>query len=180
MLKSNILIFKQLCLIGVLLMSLLSFSQDHIFDVARAGTVDDVKALMAINPDTINMANSEGYVPLTLACYKGNKDVALFLASKVKNIDGNSDYGTPLMAAVYKNKIEIVEGLLKLKANPNLADVNGTTPLHYAIIFRNEPIIELLMGAKADVDFKDNRGNSAKEYAAMTKNESIIKLINKK
>lgn len=171
---------KQVCLIGTLLLTLVSFSQNNIFDVARTGTVDSVKALMAINPDTINVSNSEGYMPLTLACYRGNKDVALFLASKVKNIDGNSNYGTPLMAAVYKNKIDIVKGLLKLKANPNLADVNGTTPLHYAIIFRNEPIIELLLGANADVDFEDNRGNSAKAYAAMTKNESIINLINKK
>lgn len=161
------------------MVSSVAFSQDNIFDVARTGSVDDVKALMAINPDTINIANAEGYVPLTLACYKGNKDVALFLASRVKDIDGNSDYGTPLMAAVYKNRPEIVEELLRLKANPNLSDVNGTTPLHYAIIFRNEPIIKLLMDAEADVDFKDNRGNSAKEYAAMTQNEAIIKLINK-
>lgn len=171
---------KQLCLIGTMLMSLMSFSQDNIFDVARTGSIDDVKALMAINPDTINVVSEKGFVPLTLACYNGNKAVALFLASKVKDIDGNSEYGTPLMAAVYKNKLEIVEGLLKLNANPNVADVNGTTPLHYAIIFKNEPIIKLLVDANADVEFKDNRGNSAKAYAAMTKNESIITLINKK
>lgn len=160
-------------------MSLLSFSQDNIFNVARTGTVDAVKALMIINPDTINAVNSKGFVPLTLACYRGNTNVALFLATKVDDIDGNSDYGTPLMAAVYKNERDIVDGLLKLNANPNLADVNGTTPLHYAIIFRNESIIKLLIDAEADTDFKDNRGNSAKDYAAMTKNESIINLVNK-
>lgn len=171
---------KQFCFISCLLVTFFSFAQKDIFDVARSGTIEDVKALMEINSDTINLANKEGYVPLTLACYKGNIEVALFLASEVKNIDGNSNYGTPLMAAVYKNRPEIVKRLLELNANPNLADGNGTTSLHYAIIFRNEKIIKLLIEAKADVDFKDKRGNSAKEYAAMTNNESIIDLINKK
>jgi ankyrin repeat protein len=135
---------------------------------------------MSINSDTINAVSSNGYLPLTLACYRGNDDVAIFLASHVKHIDGTRDYGTPLMAAVYKNRPTIVEHLLKLKANPNAADVNGTTPLHYAIILRSEPIIKLLMEASADVNFKDNRGNTALDYAAMTQNESIIQLINKK
>lgn len=171
---------KQFCLIGCLLLSAFSFSQKNIFDVARSGTVEEVKALMSINSDTINTANTEGYVPLTLACYKGNTEVALFLASNVKDIDGNSDYGTPLMAAVYKNRPIIVKRLLELNANPNSADVNGTTPLHYAIIFRNEKIIKLLMDANADVGFKDKRGNNAIDYANMTKNDTIIKLINKK
>lgn len=160
--------------------TLISFAQKDIYDVARSGTIEDIKGLMTINADTINVVNKDGYVPLTLACYKGSTEVALFLASKVKDIDGNSDYGTPLMAAVYKNRPIIVERLLELNANPNSADANGTTPLHYAIIFRNEKIIKLLIDAKADVDFKDNRGNSAKNYAAMTNNESIIDLINKK
>ncbi|WP_298758459.1 ankyrin repeat domain-containing protein [uncultured Psychroserpens sp.] len=171
---------KKFCLIYCLFLSVFhGFAQKNIFDVARSGTVTDVKTLMAINLDTINAVDSNGYCPLTLACYKGNEKVALFLASNVEDIDGNSDYGTPLMAAVYKNRPLIVKHLLKLKANPNSADVNGTTPLHYAIIFRNEEIIKLLMDANADIYFKDNRGKNAKDYAAMTQNDTIIKLINK-
>lgn len=164
-------------LIVFLMMCFLSYSQKNIFDVARSGSVEEVKMLMSINADTINSVDSHGYLPLTLACYRGNDDVAMYLASHVKHIDGTSDYGTPLMAAVYKNNTAIVEHLLKLKANPNFADANGTTPLHYAIILRSEPIIKLLMEVNADVNFKDNRGNTAKDYAAMTQNESIIQLI---
>ena len=162
------------------LLCFVSYGQKNIFDVARSGTIEDVKELMAINSDTINAVNSNGYLPLTLACYRGNEDVAIYLASRVKHIDGTSDYGTPLMAAVYKNKPVIVEQLLKLNANSNFADANGTTPLHYAIILRSEPIIKLLMEANADVNYKDNRGNTALDYAAMTQNETIIQLINKK
>jgi len=171
---------KKVSLYFLLVVSFLSYSQTNIFDVARSGTIEDVKRLMAINPDTINVADKNGYLPLTLACYRGNSDVAVFLASKVKDIDGTSDYGTPLMAAVYKNQTEIVGQLLKFNANVNFADANGTTALHYAIILRNEEIIKLLIEANADVNFKDNRGNNAIDYAAMTQNETIIQLINKK
>lgn len=167
-------------LFAFLLISFFCYGQKNIFDVARSGTIEEVKELMSINSDTINSVNSNGYLPLTLACYRGNNDVAIYLASHVKHIDGTSDYGTPLMAAVYKNKPAIVEHLLKLKANANFADANGTTPLHYAIILRSEPIIKLLIDANADVNFKDNRGNTAIDYAAMTQNDTIIQLINKK
>jgi len=180
MFKSIMFNLNQGSLYIFLLTSFFCYAQENIFDVARTGSVEDVKVLMSINSDTINSVNSNGYLPLTLACYRGNDDVAIYLASHVKHIDGTSDYGTPLMAAVYKNRPTIVEHLLKLKANPNAADVNGTTPLHYAIILRSEEIIKLLMEANADVNFKDNRGNTAIDYAAMTQNESIIQLINKK
>lgn len=149
-------------------------SQNNIFEVARSGSVDDVKALMAINADTINTVENSGYLPLTLACYKGNKEVAIFLAKHVRDLNGTSKMGTPLMAAVFKDEISIVEALLKMEADPNIADDNGTTALHYAIMSRNEAIVELLVAANADVNFKDKRGNSAMDYGKMTQNETII------
>ena len=156
------------------------FSQQSIFDVARSGTVDDVKKLMEINPDTINKADVTGYLPLTLACYRRNKSVAVFLAERVKDINGGSDYGTALMAAVFKDEEDLVETLLKFKANPNISDTQGTTPLHYAAIKRNETIVKLLMDANADVTKKDIRGKTALDYAKVTNSQNIIKLLNKK
>ncbi len=157
------------------------FSQDNIFDIARSGTVSDVKQLMKINADTINSIEKKtGYSPLILACYRGNDDVAKYLANHVDDINESGGFGTALMAAVYKKREELVSTLLKLDANPNKADANGTTPLHYAVILRSEKIIELLLKANADVTLKDNRELTAKDYALMTKNEAIIKLFSKK
>lgn len=172
--------FKHLLIFTICLVSTVTFAQKDIFDVARSGTIDDVKQLMVINKDTINIANSKGYLPLTLACYNGNTKVALFLANHVNDIDGNSTYGTPLMAAVFQNKTEIAKGLLELKANPNNVDANGTSALHYAVIKRNEAIIKLLVDANADTSLKDNREKTAMDYAVMTKNKNIIELLSKK
>lgn len=161
------------------LMSFLGYSQKNIFEVARFGSVTEVKALMAISADTINAVEDSGYLPLTLACYNGNSDVALYLISHVQDVNGSSKMGTPLMAAVFKNDMSLVEALLSQKADPNLADVNGTTALHYAILGRNEMIIELLLAANADVNFRDKRGNSALDYGNMTQNQTIINLLKK-
>lgn len=155
------------------------FSQKDIFDVARSGSIEELKSLITINPDTINAINENGYTPLTLAAYNANDAVALYLVDKVKDINGNSKYGTPLAAAVFKGRTDIVKALVKAKANPNIADTNGSTPLHYAIIIRNEEMIKILIEAKADINFEDKRGNSALDYAEMTKNENIILLLNK-
>lgn len=170
---------KYLFLSGCLLLPLMMFSQKNIFDVARSGTVEELKDLISIKADTINTANEHGYTPLTLAAYNANDEVALYLIDKVKDINGNSKYGTPLAAAVFKGRIEIVKALVKANANPNIADTNGSTPLHYAIIIRDENMIKMLVDANADVNFKDKRGNSALDYAEMTKNENIILLLNK-
>src|SRR5690606_23798931 len=168
---------KFLFLIGSLLLSLVMFSQKNIFDVARSGSIEELKALISINPDTINAINENGYKPLTLAAYSANDAVALYLVDKVEDINGNSKYGTPLAAAVFKGRTNIVKALLNTNANPNIADTNGSTPLHYAIIIRNEDMIRMLVDAKADVNFQDKRGNSALDYAEMTKNENIILLL---
>lgn len=170
---------KCLFLLGSFFLSLMVFSQKNIFDVARSGSIDELKELISINPDTINAINENGYTPLTLAAYNANDSVALYLVDKVKDINGNSKYGTPLSAAVFKGRTEIVRALVNAKANPNIADTNGSTPLHYAIIIRNEEMIKMLVEAKADINFKDKRGNSALDYAEMTNNENIILLLNK-
>ena len=156
-----------------------AYAQKDIFELARYGSVDEVKALMNINADTINVSNGRGYLPLTLACYNGNVDVAEFLASKVKNIDGLSSFGTPLMAAAYKNQIQIVKVLLKHKANTNYADANGTTALHYAVINRSAIVVEELLKAGADKKLKDNRGKTALDYAELTEEKEIIELLKK-
>jgi ankyrin repeat protein len=55
-----------------------------IFDVARSGTVAEVKDMMKQNPDIINQTNESGFSPLILACYRGNVEVAKFLIDNVK------------------------------------------------------------------------------------------------
>lgn len=153
------------------------FSQTDIFDIARKGTVEEVKTAMVHDPEIINSRNDQGYSPLILASYRGNVDVAHFLIKNVSDINGNSPMGTPLMAAVVKGNKEIVLALLEKNADPNLTDANGTTALIYAVQFKNAAIIKLLLSHKADKSKIDNKGKTAFEYAVFSNDDEIINLL---
>lgn len=163
--------------VGFFFFNVVVSQEKNVFDIARTGSLDELKELVIGNPDIINSANKNGYYPLTIACYHGNKNVAKYLANNVKNIDVNAIYGTPLMAAVFKGHVDLVRLLLELGADPNIQDANGTTNLHYAVILRKKKIIELLLKHNADLNILDNKNRTALEYAKIAGNEEIIKLL---
>ena len=153
------------------------YSQSDIFDASRRGQLDQVNKIYSQDPNVINLINAEGYSPLILACYHGNEEVVKFLINKVDNINRTSNYGTPLMAAVVKGDIKIIEMLLSKNADTTIADVNGTTAMHYAVMFKNYEAVKLLIEANADLKIKDNRGQSALDYAAIYNDKKLNNLL---
>jgi ankyrin repeat protein len=123
-----------------------------IFDLARSGTVAEVKDMMKQND--INQTNESGFSPLILACYRGNVEVAKFLIDNVKDVNYKSQEGTALSGLSKYNK-DLVTYLSK--ADPNIADATGSTPLFWAVKFGNKELIELLLRYKADKTQKMHR-----------------------
>lgn len=148
-----------------------------IFDLARTGTVAEVKDLMKQNPDIINQTNENGFSPLILACYKGNVEVAEFLMDHVKDVNYKSQEGTALAGLSVKYNKTLAEHLLRKNADPNIADATGTTPLFWAVKFGNKELTELLLKHEADKSIKDSQGMTPFEYALQTKNTEIINLL---
>ena len=148
-----------------------------VFDVARSGTVEEMKALVQLKKDTINAINPSQFSPLILACYRGNTPVAEYLAKNVKDINYNSPSGSALAAAAVKGNTAMVKMLLENKANPDLADGMGMTPLLYASQFENKEIIQLLLKYKANKQLKCNEGKTAMDYAVFNKNQEIIDML---
>ncbi|RAJ16910.1 hypothetical protein LY08_00686 [Olleya aquimaris] len=171
---------KALLFSTLLMCSLFSYAQTDIFEVSRNGTLEDIEAIYKQDQQSINKKNDQGYTPLTLACYNGNVAVANFLAGKVDDINGNSNYGTPLMAAVYKGYTKIVAILLQHDANPNIQDKQGGTAMHYAVLFKKYDIIKLLVDADADFNIKNNANKSALDFAISYKDETLNELLNLK
>lgn len=163
-------------LISVLSNAQVKESKD-VFDVARYGSVEDMKLLVSKKEDTINAINPAGFSTLILACYKGNIPVAEYLIKKVKDVNFNSSSGTALAATAVKGNVDLAKMLLENKANPNIADATGMTPLLYAIQFKNKEFVELLLHFKADKTLADKSGKSPFEYAVFTKNQEIINLF---
>jgi len=158
-------------------LTVINAQETSIFDIAREGTLEQLKSAVKKDANIINKISKDGYVPLTLACYYSNNEVAKYLIENVKDVNSKSGYGTPLMAATVKKNTELVKLLLNKKANPNATDQNGSTALHFSVIFGYEEIIELLIAAKADATIKDNRSKSALDYAKITGNEKITQLL---
>lgn len=154
-----------------------AFCQD-IFEIARNGELEDLRAYNEAHPNKLNDLNDQGYTPLMLAAYHGNLETAAYLAKNGANLNGESKYGTPVMAAAIKGNYEIVSLLLSQGADLNKADSNGTTALLYASIFSLNEIASLLLIGGADSKRKDSRGNSALDYAILSQNETLIKLLN--
>jgi ankyrin repeat protein len=168
---------KLLVLTALLCFYIATAQEKNVFDIARSGTLTEIQNLNKSNPDLINSLNENKTSPLILACYRGNMEVAKFLIENVKNINYNSDMGTALMAATYKNQPQLVKLLLEKKANPDATDANGITALSLAVQFKNTELVKLLLEYKADKTIKDNKGKTAFEYAVFSQNEPIINLL---
>lgn len=169
---------KSVLFLVLIIFPFILHSQNDIFDVCRKGTYKDISTIYDQSPNSINIRNEEGYLPLTLASYHGNEEVVKFLVTKVDDLNGSSNYGTPLMAAVVKGNLDIVKILLNVKVDTNIADVNGTTALHYATIFNQVETVKLLVDAGARIDLKDNRGQTSLDYATLKGNQQILAIFN--
>jgi len=171
---------KLILLLSIFLGFTLTAAQDKaksIFDVARTGTVAEVKELMKQNPDVINQTNDSGFTPLILACYRGNIEVANFLIDNVKDVNYKSREGTALSGLAVKYNKELVQHILEKNADPNITDANGATPLFWAVKFGNKELTELLLKYKADKTIKDSQGMTPFEYALQTNNKEIINIL---
>ena len=112
--------------------------------------------------------------------------VELFIekGSDINNQDINGE--TPLMYAIKRQNLEIIEYLLK-GSNTDLIDINKRTALMYAVETQNLDIIRYFIKYLKDyqeegsvINFQDNNGKTALMYAAKMQNLDIINYLLKK
>ena len=81
----------------------------------------------------INTSNQSGQTPLISSIVSGDLDKALFLLSSGADPNLDSEGTTPLMYALkssfYSISHELVDHLLKYKADPNQSDIFGNSML---------------------------------------------------
>lgn len=148
-----------------------------VFDVARKGTLAEMKTRYDADPSVTTQLNESKANALILAAYRGNRDVALFLCEKTADVNYNCGRGTALMAAVMGNDIEIVKALLGRRADMESTDEGGKTALMYAVFFNKNDIARLLIRSGANKNKTDNEGHSALDMAKYNKNTELIILL---
>ena len=168
---------KRIFIVFLFLSFLANAQNQNVFDIARKGSLQEAIECYKRNPGLINTIDDRKSSPLILACYRGNTEVALFLADKVTDVNYNSGKGTAMMAAVMSGNMAIIEKLIAVKADLNQTDESGKTALIYASFFNKTDIAKQLVKAGANKAQKDSDGRTALDYANFNKNTDLIILL---
>lgn len=122
----------------------------------------------------INSKNKRGFTPL-LHNIHDIESVKILLAS---NVDPNAcstlEGVTALLLAAKLGDINLVNLLLKYKANVNQQDIEGNTPLMIAIINNQIETVKILLDNGANPNINNKNGQNC---LYITNNEDIINLI---
>jgi ankyrin repeat protein len=147
------------------------------------GDLEKIKELISNDITIVNSFSQDGWTPLHLAAFWGNKEIVLLLLesgaildmpSKSKASFGNS----PLQAAIAMQQIEIVELLLSKGANPNFTQEPGSlSPLHIAASRNDERVIAILLKYGADKTRKNSDGKLPADIAKERGNEKNFFLL---
>ena len=125
---------------------------------------------------SVNVRDAAGTTMLCIAARSGRKNMIEWLVNRGAEINAISkDRGySPVMDAVWKSSLDIVDLLIKLGADLNIVSNDGQTALIVATGASNPRICELLVKNGADPNFKDKMGMSSLEYARLFKKQILI------
>ena len=119
-------------------------------EACRYGHLEIIKILLDKHA-TIDVRNRESAIPLHIACKEGHADVVKELLKPgrgdVKSMIAARDHtgNTPIHCAVESGVLETVKLLLRLKADPDVRNIDGIHPIHVAAAQGYKSIAEVLL-----------------------------------
>jgi hypothetical protein len=124
-----------------------------LYEAAENGNTNMIAVLLKHGADVEVRHWQANFSPLCIAIFNGHKDAVQFLLENKANVEGVYHSGrTPLFLCTSK---EMVELLVKYKANVNARDVVKWTPLDWAVRKGNVEVVEALLRNGADANGKD-------------------------
>lgn len=146
------------------------------------GAIVDIATFFIESGSDINVFNKKGETPLYLANQKRSESIYNALvqagAKEEENVDDNRN--TPLLLAVEKSDLQLVNYLISIKANLEAKNKNGKTSLLIACYNGNLPIIEALVRAGANLEVEGECREGTPLCEAVTSpynNEAIVKYL---
>ena len=137
-------------------------------DLCAAGDVSRVRAMLRDDPSLLDRRSADGFPPLGLAVFFGNRDVAKFLVDEGADVNAAADNAqsvAPVHAAAAVCDHEILTVLLDRGADPNARQQNGYTALHTAAARGDIDMARLLLRHGADPSVQGSDGLSVPDLA---------------
>ncbi len=157
----------------------------NVWEAASVGALDLVKQLVDREPGLIHSLSHDGFTPLQLAAFFGNKETVEFLVSRgadVNAVSHNTAFarGVPILqSAVASGNAEVVRILLDSGANPNVLNEQEGTPLFIAAHEGNAEMVRLLLDHGANASLKTNSGETPLAAAKKKGHTQVINLLPK-
>lgn len=174
--------------------TILATFPDDLAKVTEPGKIDMEKAMALIakaqKRGKLNELSKAGHPAIVLLLQKGGhvndlqleRDQLIFALMSQKGFDPNqvNKYGDTILIEVLRSyadrKNEYLEGLLKLKADPNKGG-KLWTPLYEAVMRKDQKATELLLQYKADIDQGSKNGTTPILRAIKDGSYSIADLL---
>ena len=147
-----------------------------IFEAAATGQTARVRELLAANPALLNAYAPDGFHPLGLAAFFGNKatvEVLLRAGADVNQQSRESMKVSALHSSAAARRPDIAAMILAEGANPNLRAEGGITVLHEVAATGQIDLAEMLLKHGADVNATDNAGKTPLAYAVDNKHDAM-------
>jgi ankyrin repeat protein len=159
-------------------LSYLTSKSPALYHAVAGGKLNLIKCLIDNGADK-NFFTSEGFTAIILAAgYAEIEIVDYFLHTLTANVNQNSFAGTPLIFAVGKDRLDMVEYLIKNGANVNLGSLAfDITPLMLASLRGNFPIVQTLLKNDAEVNTISFEPRSALHCAVIGGSMEIVQAL---
>lgn len=115
---------------------------------------------------------------LRVAVETGMRDPMMLLISRNADVNLRDPGGsTPLIAAVKKNDVDLVQQLLQVGADVNGTNAQGMPPLTIAIQEQNLPLVDIFLGLHANVNIYSKESRTPLMEAILKDNPNLVTRI---
>ena len=148
----------------------------NIFEAAATGRTARVRELLSATPALVNAYAPDGFHPLGLAAFFGNKETVEALLQAGADVNQQSRESmkvSALHSSAAARRPDIAALLLANGANPNLRGEAGVTVFHEVALTGQIDLAEMLLQHGGDVTATDNSGKTPLGYAIDGKKDAM-------
>lgn len=151
-----------------------------IFEASAVGSAERAQTLLAADPRLLTQFSADGWTPLHLASFFGQRAVVetlLASGASVSTRSQNAMTNAPLHAAVAGGHSEEARLLVDRGAEINARQAGGFTPLHGAAAQGNVELVSLLLARGADVNARADDGMTPMALAVQKSRTEVARLL---